>query len=61
MSNVELTFTEYKLHPLSQELPSNCASYVIETGRFNSSDGTTYENNSENDSWYRLYSDGWCE
>jgi hypothetical protein len=36
-------------------------SYVIETGRFNSSDGIIHSNNSENDSWYRLYSDGWCE
>ena len=59
--NIPFEFTEYKLHSLNQEVPSNCASYVVESGRFNSSDGTTHENNSENDSWYRLYSDGWCE
>lgn len=48
----------YPAKSVNQEVPSNCASYVIESGRFNSSTGTT---DSENDSWYRLYSDGWCE
>lgn len=47
--------------PISQEIPSNCTSYVIESGRFNSSTGTTDSDDSKNDSWYRKYSDGWCE
>jgi hypothetical protein len=55
------TVTFYPVKSVSQEIPSNCASYVIESGRFNSLDGTEHSDNSENDSWYRLYSDGWCE
>lgn len=46
---------------VKSQLNSMSTSYVIKTGRFNSSDGTTHEINSENDSWYREYSDGWCE
>jgi hypothetical protein len=55
-TNFTLTF-----YPVKSVSQSDCASYVIESGRFNSSDGTTHSNNSENDSWYREYSDGWCE
>ena len=40
---------------------STCISYVAESGRFCSSDGTVHATASENDAWYRLYSDGWCE
>lgn len=51
---------KYYATPQDEER-EKCVSYVIQTGRFCSVDGTVHENDSENDSWYRLYSDGWCE
>jgi len=48
-------------YPCKSVPQPDCASYVIETGKFSSVDGTKHTTASENDSWYRLYSDGWCE
>lgn len=51
----------YPCKSVQQSHPTDCVSYVVETGRFSSVDGTTHSTASENDSWYRLHSDGWCE
>lgn len=39
----------------------DCVSYVIESGKFNSLTGQIDSTPSNNNAWYRLYSDGWCE
>lgn len=51
----------YPCKSVQQSSPADCVSYVVETGRFYSGTGQPAAEGQTNDSWYRLYSDGWCE